>query len=325
MPVLTLAPPSPGAPSALSPRAAPYVASVAGHRLGPLRISSIVAGPRPAALGRTVVLCGREEPVTVVLPQHGTAALLLDGSRLSLRPGAFAVARAGRPVVLEVSEDFSGTAFHWSREAAAGLSEDDLLELSGKSFGTDSGTAALVAAYLGRLAGPVGSLDPHVAARLVTTAQDLLAVLAHEHRRRTARPVPEEVRATIARTKEYILRRLDDPALTPERIAAAHHFSVRYLHKLYQYEGVTVGRWIQRRRLEMCRRELARPSARPATVAAVAKRWGFVSTSHFSRVFRAAYGVAPREWQAGAREPHTWPDVPGPAGPVGATRPGAVD
>ncbi|MFB7673070.1 helix-turn-helix domain-containing protein [Kitasatospora purpeofusca] len=331
MPVLTLAPPSPGAapaPSAVrqptSPRAVPYAASVAGHRLGPLQISTIVAGPRPAALGRDVVLCGREEHVTLVLPHRGTAAMLLDGSRLSLRPGAFAVARAGRPVVLEVSEDFSGTAFHWPREAAAGLTEDDLLELSGRAFGTDTGTAALVAAYLGRLARPAVSLDPQLTARLVTTAQDLLTVLAHEHRRRAARPVPEEVRATIVRTKEYILRRLGDPALTPEGIAAAHHFSVRYLHKLYQYEGVTVGRWIQRRRLEMCRRELARPSARPATVAGVAKRWGFVSTSHFSRVFRAAYGVTPREWQAGSREPGTWPAVPGPAEPIGETRPGTV-
>ncbi|MFB8057986.1 helix-turn-helix domain-containing protein, partial [Kitasatospora purpeofusca] len=53
-------------------------------------------------------------------------------------------------------------------------------------------------------------------------------------------------------------------------------------------------------------------------------RWGFVSTSHFSRVFRAAYGVTPREWQAGSREPGTWPAVPGPAEPIGATRPGTV-
>ncbi|MFB7383641.1 hypothetical protein ACFC0A_40235, partial [Kitasatospora purpeofusca] len=72
MPVPTLAPPSPGAapaPSAArqptSPRAVPYAASVAGHRLGPLQISTIVAGPRPAALGRDVVQCGREEHVTL--------------------------------------------------------------------------------------------------------------------------------------------------------------------------------------------------------------------------------------------------------------------
>ncbi len=34
-----------------------------------------------------------------------------------------------------------------------------------------------------------------------------------------------------------------------------------------------------------------------AAVAAVAQRWGFVSPAHFSRAFRAFYGMSPREWQ----------------------------
>ncbi|MFF3462175.1 helix-turn-helix transcriptional regulator [Streptomyces sp. NPDC002619] len=33
-------------------------------------------------------------------------------------------------------------------------------------------------------------------------------------------------------------------------------------------------------------------------MAAIARRWGFVSRSHFSRVFRTACGMSPREWQA---------------------------
>ncbi|MFF2198440.1 AraC family transcriptional regulator, partial [Streptomyces sp. NPDC058157] len=43
----------------------------------------------------------------------------------------------------------------------------------------------------------------------------------------------------------------------------------------------------------------------------VAQRWGFVSPSHFSRAFRAAYGMTPREWQAAAR--HRSAVTPGPA------------
>lgn len=67
--------------------------------------------------------------------------------------------------------------------------------------------------------------------------------------------------------------------------------SVRYLHRLFEGEETTVCRLIQRRRLEECSRELARRGRATPTVAAVAHRWGFTSPAHFSRVFRAAYGV----------------------------------
>ncbi|MYT26968.1 helix-turn-helix domain-containing protein, partial [Streptomyces sp. SID7760] len=85
--------------------------------------------------------------------------------------------------------------------------------------------------------------------------------------------------------------------LSPERIARQHHISVRYLHRLFESEGTTVGRYIRQRRLEQCGRELARRSRVVPTVSAVAQRWGFVSPAHFSRAFRAAYGVSPREWR----------------------------
>uniref|UniRef100_UPI0035A156A4 AraC family transcriptional regulator n=1 Tax=Streptomyces lunaelactis TaxID=1535768 RepID=UPI0035A156A4 len=41
-----------------------------------------------------------------------------------------------------------------------------------------------------------------------------------------------------------------------------------------------------------------RSGTRPLAVAAVAHRWGFLSPAHFSRVFRAAYGLPPRAWRA---------------------------
>ncbi|MGW2353350.1 helix-turn-helix domain-containing protein, partial [Actinacidiphila glaucinigra] len=44
---------------------------------------------------------------------------------------------------------------------------------------------------------------------------------------------------------------------------------------------MTVGRWIQRLRLEACRRDLVRPELVGQTVAAIAHRWGFASHAHF--------------------------------------------
>jgi AraC-like DNA-binding protein len=57
---------------------------------------------------------------------------------------------------------------------------------------------------------------------------------------------------------------------------------------------------IREKRLEHTRRELAELACAEETVFAIASRWGFVSPSHFSRVFRAAYGQSPSEYREAA-------------------------
>ena len=59
-----------------------------------------------------------------------------------------------------------------------------------------------------------------------------------------------------------------------------------------------VGEWIRAQRLEGCRRDLARSGRTAPTIAFIAHRWGFGDATHFSRTFREAYGMSPREWRA---------------------------
>ncbi|WP_329066767.1 helix-turn-helix domain-containing protein [Streptomyces sp. NBC_01429] len=100
-----------------------------------------------------------------------------------------------------------------------------------------------------------------------------------------ARPCPDE--ALRDRVLGYIEARLSDRDLVPAGIAAAHHISVRRLHKLFEDQPLTVAALIRRRRLERCRADLTHSDR---TVAAVAARWGFGDPAHFSRLFKATYG-----------------------------------
>ncbi|UQI46215.1 helix-turn-helix domain-containing protein [Streptomyces sp. HU2014] len=109
---------------------------------------------------------------------------------------------------------------------------------------------------------------------------------------------PEARRSALrARINVYVEQRLGDPALTPRTIADAHHISLRHLQQLLAEDGTSPAAWIRHRRLERCRHDLADPrlSARP--VQAVAERWGFVNLAHFSRLFRDAYGIPPRDYR----------------------------
>jgi AraC-like DNA-binding protein len=58
-----------------------------------------------------------------------------------------------------------------------------------------------------------------------------------------------------------------------------------------------VSRWVKERRLAGCRRELADPALVRLSVGAIAARWGIHDAAAFSRSFRAAYGVSPREYR----------------------------
>ncbi|MDA8033256.1 MAG: helix-turn-helix domain-containing protein [Actinomycetota bacterium] len=123
---------------------------------------------------------------------------------------------------------------------------------------------------------------------------------------------PALERPLLTEIKAHIERHLDQAGLTPATIAAHHHVSLRYLYRLFEAEGVGVCEWIRARRLERCRQDLSDPSLRSTSTARIATRWGFGSPAHFSRVFRARYGLSPAAYRgAGQRDEQ---HAPGPAG-----------
>ena len=105
--------------------------------------------------------------------------------------------------------------------------------------------------------------------------------------------------------KTYIAQHLADPDLGAERIARAMFISVRQLYKLWETEPGPLGQWIVEHRLEAARSELASTRGRNQTITAIARRWGFADSTHFSRRFRQAYGISPREWRHACHSPAT--------------------
>ena len=98
--------------------------------------------------------------------------------------------------------------------------------------------------------------------------------------------------------KCVIEAKLSDPRLGPDEVARACFISKRYLHKLFESEGLSVCDWIRAARLDRCRRDLQDPTLAAETILSIASRWGLPSSAHFSRLFRAAYGCSPREYRA---------------------------
>jgi len=97
---------------------------------------------------------------------------------------------------------------------------------------------------------------------------------------------------------------LDDPELTPAKVAAKAGVSVRTLHRVFQASGETFWSWIRDRRLERCYAELTAPTASRRSITEVAFRWGFNELSTFDRNFRKRYGASPRNVRSSADIEH---------------------
>jgi AraC-like DNA-binding protein len=79
-------------------------------------------------------------------------------------------------------------------------------------------------------------------------------------------PSPDAAhRGLMLQITAFIEAHLGEVGLSPAQIAAAHHISLRQLHKLFHADGTTVAGWIRQRRLEHCGHDLRDPrwAARP--------------------------------------------------------------
>jgi AraC-like DNA-binding protein len=101
--------------------------------------------------------------------------------------------------------------------------------------------------------------------------------------------------SNLARVKAVIRRRLTDPDLTLNDVARDCGLSLRYVHDLFQGDGRTASEYVTDVRLRQARRMLEAGSSGATTVTHVALACGFVNSSHFSTVFRRAFGVSPRD------------------------------
>jgi len=127
-------------------------------------------------------------------------------------------------------------------------------------------------------------------------------------------PLGDDAEPVLMRqVKAYIQDHLDNPALSPPLIARAQGMSVRHLHRLFKAGGVSLGDWVRQRRLAQCAADLADSAHDGESLTAIAFRWGFSDSAHFSRSFRAQYGVAPRAYRAGRKTPPATPRFEGPA------------
>jgi AraC-like DNA-binding protein len=265
-------------------------------RIGELSVAEAFSEAQTVRHSRSHVARSRLSMFFIHLQLEGESMSRQDGREARLAPGDFTVCDTNRPYEIR----FDGP----NRMFVLGI-PDGLMRryvaapesiVAVPMCGT-TGLSGLLSDFLrGVWRQCRVDIDPMVAPRMSSAILDLVASAY------TVLPQAQSDRSSLStahriRILNYIEAHLGDPDLTPMKVADACKMTPRYLHHLFSHESETVARHILRRRLEECSRALTIPSQRGRTVTAIAFDYGFNSPTHFGRVFRARYGMTPREYR----------------------------
>ncbi|MBG6065601.1 helix-turn-helix domain-containing protein [Micromonospora ureilytica] len=278
-----------------------FVAYVQAIDLGRIRMTSLrypsLEAIRPAKLVRSA----EGDVYQLTLPLTGRSTLIHDRTESTLEPGKhFTLLDPARRHVARHHADGAGLATTITVQiphAALPLAPDRLRRLLATPLSSHLGVGGLLAHHLRSIAAHPEQFEPAQAEILGGVAVDLLTAALAQYLDIEDTLSPEARHTALrARVVDFIDRHLDTDELSPRSVAAAHHISLRSLHRLFEAEATTVAELIRAKRLEQCRRDLGNPLLRQP-IQAVAARWGFSDKAHFSRLFRAHYGRSPQEYR----------------------------
>jgi AraC-like DNA-binding protein len=262
----------------------PYRAEMRPYRFGSLNACDISGGDHQ------VTPEIRHNAYILGLLLTGRGTLEQDARLVPLAGGDFALYRADRPFRLELSGpyrffviDLGRGDTGYLRHAGPVVANPELSRFAGaRILKTALPEIARLAAQMGPLTRQ--GMGEHIICMLRTLVQEASGC------------DPRAPDAILDRVLSHIDQHLDSE-LSPDSIASAHYISVRYLHALFERQGDTVGHHIRRRRLDRIRRDLTDRDLSYLPGYAIAARWGIPNPSHFSKLFRAEFGMSPREFR----------------------------
>lgn len=230
----------------------------------------------------------------------GRCVVRQDSREANLSPGDYVVYETTRPFEFAVGGKFQMSSALIPRELLR-IPSVQLSSLTAHSFDGRQGMGALLAPFLVEVARQTTNEARPTNIRLADAMFDMLEAAFCEQlasdRPEGRSPVQVDL---LLRIFSFIERHLGDPDLNGMKIAAAHHISILQLQLMLEVNGHAVTEWIRNRRIEHCRKDLANAELVTVPVSAIGARWGLVNAAHFSRLFKAAHGLSPREYRAAA-------------------------
>lgn len=243
-------------------------------------------GPREIALDD-------EAFFNLIYIAEGSISLTIGGEDIALTPGRFTLWDTTRPMRFVTGENLRQLTFAVPQAALRRVLPrvDDYV---GQPIDAAADVSRLFVNHLLSLDETFGEL-PQTAARHVLNAT--LELLAATLSAKVSTTPTVGSCSLLRQAMEYVELHLAEPALDTRAVARAYGISERHLHRLFENAQTTPAAWIRQQRLERCRSDLR--GSPHTSITEIAYRWGFRESGTFSKIFRKAFGVTPRQERAG--------------------------
>ncbi|WP_419899308.1 helix-turn-helix domain-containing protein [Roseomonas sp. USHLN139] len=269
-----------------------FAARMESHNLGGVVIGRIAASAQVFRRSAFTIARTGMDHYLVQLYRRGGYAGVAGERRLLVRPGDTSILDMAQTLHTEAS-DFENITLVMPRASLAPLVRR-AEALHGVVLGGDTPLGRLLADHLVGLQESAAQLSQAEAQPLIQATAMLVAACASPSI--AARPEGQETvhAPSLVLIRRFIEGKLASPELSPELLTKQFGVSRPTLYRLFEPYG-GVASYIRRRRLDRCFQEITAPVAERRRIAEIAYGWGFRNEAAFSRSFREAFGMSPRE------------------------------
>jgi AraC-like DNA-binding protein len=271
--------------------------SIRSETLSTLEISEVRSQAQRVLRTPRQIAKASEDYFLVSIQTEGRGVVRQDGREALLMSGDFALYDSTRPYELRFDGAFAQTVLMLPgtqlRHAMTHTEAITASTVSGRE-----GAGHLLINMIECLRRDAPQLRPESAAAVADSVGHIL-VAGLRTLPAAQRPGASDLaRYHLARVKQHVQQHLADPGLNVGSIARAVALSPAHLHRLFaRSEDEPLAHYIWSRRLEACKRLLGDPGNARRSVSEIAFGLGFNDAAHFSRAFRARFGMSPREWR----------------------------
>lgn len=226
------------------------------------------------------------------IQERGSSLNIQDGHEAVLGPGDLMLCDSSRPYSIRFDTPNSMLVLRLPEDRiAARFADPDALV--GRRMGVESLGASLLSAFVHSLwTAPAANDADDCEGPLLDAALNLLAAACG-----LAAPSEPQASGVKQRIRRFVDENLCDPELSVGGVARALGVSPRYVQMVFADQATTPLAYIRRKRLQLAAQHLRRHGP-GCSITELSFSLGFNDLSHFSRAFKARYGVGPRGYRA---------------------------